>query len=243
VNVKVLLYANDREPVASTLLGSPMNRTAPRLLIALLLLAGGRAQAIDLSYTFLGGFQGGGAGRVEVSADHLFHRLPLGLVLGIGHAWVDPGDPALARQVFINDATNGTPEKSGGVWDLRLDAVWWSKVGWLDEFGFYGGIRYSMFSGEFRYVGGDEDFTVTSNAWGIGAGVRGGIAINRHWGLSGSVGLDWFPQQTIYGHDASYSSDGTIVNQRQNFTWADANRAINQPWLQPTFLFGVVFRP
>jgi hypothetical protein len=35
---------------------------------------------------------------------------------------MNPGNPADARKIFINDATNGDPEKSGWMWDVRFDA-------------------------------------------------------------------------------------------------------------------------
>jgi len=215
----------------------------PRLLaLGALLLAARPAGALDLSWTALGGYQGGGVVRVSGTASHLF-KLPLSLELGIGHAFVDPGNADKARQVFINDATDGTPEKSGGVWDLRADAVWGLKMAGLSDVGVFGGVRYSMFSGRFKYVGGNEDFTITSDAWGVGVGVRASLPINARFSLTGSLGLDWFPQQTLYGHDTSYSSNGDSVNGRAGFGWGAADHAVNQPWLLPSLLVGATWRP
>lgn len=219
----------------------PLRAIATAALVAVAVVAE-PVRAVDLGWTALAGWQGGAVLRVTASATHVVPRIPLAFDLGIGHAFIDPGDAALARRVFINENTNGTPEKSGGVWDLRLDGVWGLKLGPLQDFGVFGGLRYSMYSGRFTYVGGNEDFVVTSNAWGIGVGARGSLPINAHFSLSASVGLDWFPTQTLEGHDASYSSNN-VNNGRGTYTWADADRAINQPWLLPSLLVGVTWRP
>jgi len=227
-----------------------MPRTSIRLALAASLLALGlapaAARAVDLSWTALGGWQGGGVLRLSATASNVVAKLPLSFDLGVGHAFIDPGNAALARQVFINEATNGTPEKSGGVWDFRADGVWGIPVKGFTDVGVSLGLRYSMYSGRFKYVGGNEDFTITSNAWGFGVGARGSLPVNKKLSLTAAIGLDWFPTQTLYGHDASYSS-GNVNNGRTDgngvpYTWADADRAVNQPWLLPSLLLGVSWR-
>jgi hypothetical protein len=206
-------------------------------------LAAGQARAVDLSYTALGGYQMGGALRVMATAKDVFQRAPIAFAFGLGFPAVDSGDPALARRVFINDNTDGTPEKSGTVWDLRLGAIYLLEVRKFEELGIYVGLRRSMFSGNFRYVGGNEDFTVTSNAWGYGVGVRAAFTISGAWSLAMQAGLDHFPVTSLYGHDATYSSNAPPVNPRENFTYADADRAVNHPKLVPSVLVGVTWRP
>jgi hypothetical protein len=44
-----------------------------------------------------------------------------------------------------------------------------------------------------------------------------------------SFGYDYFFISTLYGHDTSYSPDGENVNGREDFTFQDADNAINQP--------------
>ena len=227
-----------------------MTRTLRHLAAALLLaglLVAAPARAADLAWTALGGWQGGGVLRLSATASNVVAKLPLSFDLGIGHAFIDPGDAAAARRVFINDATNGTPEKSGGVWDFRADGVWGLKVQGLADVGVSFGLRYSMYSGRFKYVGGNEDFTITSNAWGFGVGARGSLPMSKKLSLTAAVGLDWFPTQTLYGHDASYASDN-VNNGRTNnatgqpYTWRDADKAVNQPWLLPSLLLGVSWK-
>lgn len=219
-----------------------MSRSARWLALAALSLAAGRAGAADVAWTALVGWQGGGALRATATISGAVQTMPLSFDLGAGHAFVDPGRPDLARAVFINDATNGTPEESGGVWDLRADAVYGLQVKGFRDAGVFAGVRYSMFSGRFRFVGGNEDFTVTSNAWGMGVGLRGSLPVAERWSLTASLGLDWFPTQTLYGHDTSYSSNGESVNGRPGYGWSDADKAINQPWLLPSLLFGATWR-
>jgi hypothetical protein len=136
------------------------------------------ARAVDWGLTLFGGYQGGGGGRLTGTASDLVHGVPLALSAGLGYTILDPGDALQARAVFINQNTNGTPEKSGHFWDFRLDLVYLFPVRGLVETGAFIGVRRSYFLGDFHYVGGNEDFEVTSNQWGWGFGVRGGLAMS-----------------------------------------------------------------
>ena len=97
----------------------------------------------------------------------------------MGHTRLDPGIAADARKIFINDATNGTPEKSGWMWDLRMDFLYRLRILGLQDAYAYAGVRYSMFTGNFKYIGGNEDFDVTSNQWGWGAGVKASFPMGK----------------------------------------------------------------
>jgi hypothetical protein len=227
-----------------------MFRTSLHLALAASLLtlaaAAAPARAADLGWTALGGWQGGGVLRLTATASNLVAKLPLSVDLGVGHAFIDPGNAALARQVFINQNNGGTPEESGGVWDFRADGVWGLKVKGFTDVGVSLGLRYSKYSGRFKYIGDNEDFTITSDAWGFGVGARGSLPMGKRLSLTAALGLDWFPTQTLYGHDATYTS-GNVNNGRNDgngvpYTWADADRAVNQPWLLPSLLVGVSWR-
>jgi hypothetical protein len=218
-----------------------MNRLASRIcLVGLLALAAIPARALDVSVTGLLGYQDGLG--LQALGTMGLPNTPIALSLGFGYSFVNPGDPLMARQVFINDNANGTPEKSGGFWTLRMDVIYLVKIGGLEEFGIFAGPRGSFFSGRFKYVGGNEDFTVTSNAFGVGAGVRAGFTLSRHFDIAMMLGFDWFPVETLYGHDTSYSSNGTAVNPTDQYTWTQANEAINQPQFVPSLLLGVSWR-
>jgi hypothetical protein len=211
------------------------------------------ARAVDLSWSGLAGYQEGYGIRILGTVSELAQDFPIGFQFGFGYTLRDPGAPAAARAVFINDATNGTPDNMGGhVWDLRADLVWLiHKAGKLENVGIFAGPRYSMFTGRFRFVGGNEDFLVESNSVGVGAGLRGELRLGARWSLAGAVGVDWYPKTSIYSHDATYSSTGNNVNPRAKegnaangyYGWADADRAVNQPKLVPSVLLGVAWRP
>ena len=48
--------------------------------------------------------------------------LPMHLRVGIGYTTLDPGNSSDARRIFINNATNGVPEKKGKAFDNLKDA-------------------------------------------------------------------------------------------------------------------------
>ena len=182
--------------------------------------------------------------RGEVLAYDVFQHVPLGFSFGLGYTRVDPGNAAFARKVFVNQADNGTPEKSGYFLDFKLDAIWFLKVKGYQRVGIFAGLRHDMFRGDFRFVGGDEDFEVSADDWGLGIGARGEMRLSGRISLVGSVGLDFYPVSTLYGHDATYSSSGGSTNARQDnngytYGWKDAANAINQPRLMPTLMIGL----
>lgn len=95
------------------------------------------------------------------------------------------------------------------------------------------GPRYSSFRANFKYVGGNEDFDVTSKQFGLGLGAESQFKINNKLNLLAAVGLDYFFNSTLKGHDTSYSPDDDNVNPRNDnendnaqFTYKDANKAI-----------------
>jgi hypothetical protein len=196
----------------------------------------------DLSATAFTGYQNGFDLRVVGLADHLMKTVPIGIDLGIGLTFVNAGNPTLARAVFINENTNGTPQMSATVWDFQMDFVWFFRVPEMEQFGVFLGPRLSMYSGDFHYVGGNEDFTVTSNNWGLGAGVRGAIPLSKHWALALSIGLDYYPVLTFYGHDTTYSSTGYTVNPKDGYDFSAAYAAINQPYVIPSLLIGLTWK-
>jgi hypothetical protein len=210
-------------------------------MVALLALAARPARAVDVRWGVLGGYNHGLGARGEVVALRFSRTVPLGVALGFGYTRLDPGDAAAARRVFINDATDGTPEKSGYFLDFRLDVIWYLHVARLQHAGVYAGIRRDMFRGRFRFVGGNEDFTIEANDWGFGAGARGEIRLGRSVNLVGAFGIDLYPRSTLYGHDTNYSSDGSAENPRAGYDWKDADKAVNQPRLVPSLMVGIAW--
>jgi len=174
---------------------------------------------LQLGYNNGMGFQG------NFILKNLAEGFPFHVKLSAGISFLDPGKSLDAREIFINDATNGVPEKGGKLMDLRADFLYY--VGARTYF--YAGPRFAMFTGNFNFIGGNEDFDVTSNQWGAGIGLENYFRISPVLDLVFSLGYDYFLSSTLYGHDTSYSPDGENVNGRKNFTFDDADKAVNQP--------------
>jgi hypothetical protein len=173
---------------------------------------------------------------------------PFELRLGIGLSLLNPGNAADARRIFVNNATNGVPEKKGRAVDYRLDFMLPRSVFGINNSYLVFGPRYSSFTGHFNYIDGNEVFDVTSQQWGIGAGIENHFKMTEKLTLLIVYGLDYFFPGTLTGHDTSYSPDNDNVNaendnQNDNraFTYKDANRAINQPVFMPRIMLGMNF--
>ena len=167
---------------------------------------------------------------------------PLQIRLAISYNSTDPGKAWAARQIFINDNQNGTPEKAGWFWDARLDFIY--PVHWLSlkrEY-FYAGPRYYWFTGRFDFVGGNEDFDVYSDSWGIGAGLEAHFAMSNKIDFILGAGLDYYITDHMHGHDTTYYSDGEADNGREGYSYDDADDAINQPKLVPTISIGINYQ-
>lgn len=175
-------------------------------------------------------------------------ELPFRLRLGAGYSFLNPGNAADARRIFINNNTNGTPQKKGASIDLRLDFLISRRVFGLNTSQVVFGPRFSTFKGNFKYIGGNEDFDVTSNQFGLGAGFENHFKMNQKMNLVLSYGLDLYAPSKLTGHDTSYSPDNDNINphtdnQNDNtlFRYRDANRAIKQPFIMPYIMIGVNF--
>lgn len=199
------------------------------------------ASAGDFTAGLTVGYKGGFAVRGSVGVMGFARGFPLGIEASVGYSGLDPGNATDARRIFVNDATNGTPEKSGHAWDLRLDFVYDLQLLRSGAVYAYGGVRYSMYLGDFVFVGGNEDFEVRSNQWGIGAGLKSKFSMSPQIDFVLSAGLDYYLSAGLSGHDRTYDPSGDNVNPRPGITYADADGAISQPKLQPSILIGVSY--
>ena len=166
---------------------------------------------------------------------------PVALQFGLGYTSSDAGDPAMARRVFINNATNGIPRENGHSWDLTLDALIPVNLLSLQRAYVMTGFRHSSYTANFAYVGGNEDFDVTSSNWGIGAGLGSDFAVSRRMDLMLNLGLDYYFSSTLTGHDTQYNPDGTSVNPREDYEYGDADSAIGQPKFRPRLATGLQY--
>lgn len=204
-----------------------MKRTA--LLLSLLLFASSASAA-----EFLAGAQfgtvGGLGGDVYFEVADFADGLPVDLRIGAEYQGRDAGDPMAARRVFINNNTNGTPNGDASAWGARLDLVYPLEI--LPNVVAFGGPRWTSFTSSFEYIGGNENFDVVSNHWGWGAGLEGRYPISASANFVLGGGVDWYLGSELDGHDTIYSPDLDPVNGREDYTYDDANDAVNQPSLE-----------
>jgi hypothetical protein len=186
------------------------------------------------------GYDGGMPLQAHFMISGFAQDFPLMIRFSIGHSFLlNPGIPLEARHVFINENSNGVPEKSASRWNFGFDLLHQINILSLKRAYAFGGIRYSHFTGTFDFIGGNEFFDVHSNQWGLAGGVESYFPINERMEFFVSLGAEYFFPAPLEGHDSSYSPDGEYVNRRENYTYADADRAINQPKFQPKVLFGI----
>ena len=183
------------------------------------------------------GFQSGGI------LSNFAQDFPLKLRFAIGYSITsNPGSSPDARRIFINNATNGTPEKQGWFWDYKFDFMY--RVNWLSmqRLYLYGGPRYESFTGNFKYIGGNEDFDVTTSQWGVGTGLQSFFSISPTLDLTLSTGVDYFFSSMLKGHDTEYYPDNENVNPREDYNYSDADKAINQPDFLLNFMIGINYK-
>jgi hypothetical protein len=209
------------------------------LLFILILFLPFLSHASELHFGGKIGFRSGLSFQADATLSKLAKGFPFQIRGSAAYTSLDPGKPLAARRVFINNATNGTPEETSWMWDVRLDMLYPVKWFSLKEAYFFAGPRYSWFTGRFDFVGGNEDFDIYCDSWGLGAGLESHYSISKKVDLVLSAGLDYFITDYLHGHDTTYSSDGEIVNGRENYTYDDADEAINQPTFVPSFTIGV----
>jgi len=174
-------------------------------------------------------------------ASNFAKGFPLRARLGLGYVATEPGDALAARRIFINDATNGIPEESGRTWEFKLDLQYPVSLFKMERAFLYGGVRYARFTGNFKFVGGNEDFDIRSNHWGLGAGLESYFMVSPRFDMVLTAGLDYFFSSSLSGHDTSYSPEGEDQNPRNDYTYSDADSAIGQPKLDPVLMLGFAY--
>jgi len=202
-----------------------------------------KIEAADVSAGFSLGYNGGFGFQSNAMISNFAQDFPLKARFLIGYTVLsNPGSSPDARKMFINNATNGTPEKNGWFWDFKFDFLY--RVNWLSiqRLYIFGGPRYEMFTGNFKYVGGNEDFDVLTDQWGVGTGLQGFFRISPKIDLTLSAGVDYYFSSMLKGHDTEYYPDGEHVNPREDFGYSDANKAIDQPEILPSIMIGINYK-
>jgi hypothetical protein len=186
----------------------------------------------------LAGFQGGPSLQAFVQVQDFAQGLPIKARFRVARTLVEPGSAPDARRIFINDATNGTPQKKGHTLDLGVDGLY--PLGRRTYL--FAGMRHTRFTANFNFVGGNEDFDVTSAQWGLGGGMEASFPMSPKMDLILSAGGEYFFPARLTGHDTSYAPDGDNVNPRKDYTYADAEAAVNQPTWRPAGVVGISYR-
>jgi hypothetical protein len=210
-------------------------------LFLLSLCMSGIAYSADFSVGVHGGYKGGASFGVSGTVSNFAQGFPLGMELGLGYSSLNPGDPLRARQIFINEADNGTPQKTGHTWDMKMEFLYDLHLKNVKAAYAYAGARYSAFTATFEYVGANEEFDVTSTQWGLSLGARGFFAMSNRVSLMLSAGFAGYFKGSLHGHDTTYNPDDMNVNAKENFKYKDANDAISTPRLQPEVLIGLSY--
>jgi hypothetical protein len=194
------------------------------------------------------GYNRGFGIQTNLTASNFGASFPAKLRLGLGLTLLNPGSAADARRIFINNATNGVPEKNGRSFDVRFDFMLPRTFFGNSHSFLVFGPRFSTFRGHFNYVDGNEVFDVTSSQFGAGLGIEHQFKMTEKLSLSLAYGLDFYIPSTLTGHDTSYSPDNDNVNPENDnqhddveFKYKDANKAIAQPMFMPRFMLGLNF--
>jgi len=209
--------------------------------LAIVACATGSAKATRFSVGVQGGLRAGFGVEGNAMVKDFAQGFPMALRLAAGYSRREAGNAADARRIFINDATNGTPEERAWLWDVRFDFIY--DFGWSSSADIFvtGGVRYAAFTANFKFIGGNEDFDVTSNQWGLGVGMEGYFKITSHLDFVLGGGVDYYFAATLKGHDTEYNPDGDHVNPRDDYTYDEADDAINQLTWEPRALIGIAY--
>jgi len=209
------------------------------LLVALVVFQS--AKSAEFSTVLALGYGKGVTVQASGMASNFARNFPLGVEFSVGWETVAAGKAVDARRIFVNEATNGTPESSGSMWVFRLDLLYKVPFSGPKATFLYGGVRRSYFDGTFSYVGGNEEFDVTSLQWGFGVGAKTYFEITNKLDLSLNIGVDGFLNGTMHGHDSTYSPDNSNVNPKEKFTYTDASKAVYTPRIAPIVTFGITY--
>ncbi len=180
--------------------------------------------------------------QAHLTAADFADGFPLAPRLGFTYTAPQLGHALDARRIFIDNATNGTPGERGRTLGLRLDMLYPVRVFSLPRAYVFGGMRHASLRANFKFVGGNEDFDVTSSERGLGGGLDSYFAASGHIDILISAGVDYFFSSTLTRHDTACRPDRDNVNPREDFTYADADAAIHQPKLGPLLLMGLTNR-
>jgi hypothetical protein len=155
----------------------------------------------------------------------------------------DPGNAELARQIFINDNQGGTIQKYGESYLVAMDLGW--KAAYFEKFSLeiiLSGL-WNHYRANFSFLGNNEAFTVKTSPYGVGLGAAMRLPLsNRGSSLMVKSGMEYYPKALIDSHGTFfYTPDGNDDQPRNDFTYKDADGAINQPEFRFLIQVGILY--
>ena len=211
--------------------------------IVLLVLLTAAAGAMDLYEEFRFGYGNDFAAELGFRITDISPELPLSLKASGGYIrQISAGNADDARAIFINDATNGTPSEYGESWYYGVTIGYTIFSGDTFQVEAFGVGRQNIYNAFFVFTGGNEAFRVTTTQFGVGGGaelVFSGDGGTAEFALSGGVEY-YFPSRIDSHGTYFYTPDGTDSRPRNDYTYEDADAAINQPTLRPFATFAVM---
>ena len=212
------------------------------LFIILFIIPGGIRAGTKFEGGVRVGYNGGMGWQLNGLLLDFAQGFPFQIRANLGVSYFDPGNATEARKIFINNNQGGTVEEHGGMFGMGLDFLYPKRFLKMSESYLYFGVRYASFRGNFKFIGDNEDFDITSTHWGLGIGAESRFPIGNKMKFSFILGVDYYFPATLYGHDTYYSPNGEATNPRENYTYSDADRAVNQPGLEFKFMAGISYR-
>lgn len=157
---------------------------------------------------------------------------------------VEPGNATEAREIFINDNAGGNIEEYGESYMLALDLGY--KLKDWEKFSLEVTLSglWNYYLAHFAFIGNNESFAVNTSSFGVGAGAALRIPISKSQSaLMLKTGLEYYPKALLEAHGTYfYTPDGEDDRVRNDYTYEDADKAINQPEYRFYLQVGLLYR-
>ena len=156
---------------------------------------------------------------------------------------MDPGNAEEARLIFINGNQGGSVEEYGQSYFFALDLGWKALSRKSMQLELVASGLVNRYNANFAYIGDNEDFTVKTTAFGFGVGGNMRILFSgRQSALVVKCGIEYFPKTKFEAHGTYYyTPDDEDSNPREDYTYDDADEAVNQPRFRPYVMLGIIY--
>jgi hypothetical protein len=198
------------------------------------------APALDVFQCFASGYRGDMSGTIGLGIRDVMPSIPIGARLTAGVVYqFDSGDATAARRIFINDNEGGSIEKWGLSHVLSLDITYRVTSGKNLRLEGYAGPRMSFYSAHFGFIGNNEVFAARSDSFGLGGGMQAALRTGSRLAVVLSAGADFFFPSMLYAHGTYYyTPNGVDQVPRNDYSYKDADAAVNQPKIVPVAILG-----